>query len=293
MILSTLFLRNTAPLPLGLAFAAAAFSFISAGAGIAAVASESPWVSSANSKARLITGALEMDGKPGLFAGIQLRMDQGWKTYWKNPGDSGVPPIFDWSGSKNLKSAEVLYPAPHRFVDGGGTAIGYDEEVVFPVKLTPEREDRPIALNLAFDYGLCKDLCIPNRVDLRLELPADAADTPGNALLLASSLARVPRMGGSDTLPRVESLDPALDGSKPRLVVNASFASGAKGTDLFVESKDVAVPVPKPVGPVTDGKQSFTVDFVSPADAAAIRGKPLSLTLVSEQGSSETAWTAE
>lgn len=234
-----------------------------------------------------------MDGKPGLFAGVQLRMDQGWKTYWKNPGDSGVPPSFDWSGSTNLKSAEVLYPAPHRFVDGGGTAIGYDDEVIFPVKLTPEREGQPIALNLAFDYGLCKDLCIPNQVNLGLELRADAADTPGHALLLASSLARVPTPAESGMLPRVETVNAVFDGAEPRLVVDALFAVGAKGTDLFIESEDVVIPVPKPLGAVAGGKQSFTVEFAFPADAAAIRGKPLSLTLVSDQSSSETVWTAE
>ncbi len=94
----------------------------------------------------------------------------GWKTYWKNPGDSGVPPSFDWAGSKNLKHAEVLYPAPHRFADANGTAIGYDDQVVFPVKLTPERVGEPIELKLAFAYGLCKDLCIPNDVSLGLTL---------------------------------------------------------------------------------------------------------------------------
>ena len=100
------------------------------------------------------------------YAGVQLRMEDGWKTYWRNPGDSGVPPTFDWSGSKNLKSVDVFYPVPHRFSDANGTAIGYDNEVVFPIRVTPKQADKPIQLSLTFDYGLCKDLCIPNSVDL-------------------------------------------------------------------------------------------------------------------------------
>ena len=64
-----------------------------------------------------MSGTVELDGTPALIAGVQLRMDSGWKTYWKNPGDSGVPPSFDWAGSKNLKQAELLYPAPHSFAD--------------------------------------------------------------------------------------------------------------------------------------------------------------------------------
>ena len=132
------------------AFVASLFTFalgaIWGGAAWATIPSASPWIESSNSKARLVSGTVELDGKPTLVAGVQLRMSPDWKTYWRNPGDSGVPPSFNWKGSTNLKRAEVLYPAPHRFADGGGTAIGYDDEVLFPVWITPEREDEPITL---------------------------------------------------------------------------------------------------------------------------------------------------
>ena len=94
-------------------------------------------------------------------------------------------------GSTNLKHAEVLFPAPHRFAEANGTAIGYDDEVIFPVKITPEREGEPIELKLAFDYGLCKDICIPNEVSLDLTLaPMPARAMP---MLLESALALVPK----------------------------------------------------------------------------------------------------
>src|ERR1700751_6305535 len=70
----------------------------------AAFSSQSPWVSSTDSKVRLVSGAVELDGKPCLLAGVQLRMDGGWKTYWRNPGDSGVPPSFDFTGSQKIKA---------------------------------------------------------------------------------------------------------------------------------------------------------------------------------------------
>src|SRR5262245_8743677 len=122
-------------------------------------ASATPWTASTNSKVRLVAGRAGEEAGRARVSGIQLRMDPGWKTYWRNPGDSGVPPEFDWTGSKNLKKAEVLYPVPHRFAEGSGTAIVYSDEVVFPVKLTPERPGEPIDLKLAIDYGLCKDIC--------------------------------------------------------------------------------------------------------------------------------------
>jgi DsbC/DsbD-like thiol-disulfide interchange protein len=161
---------------------------------------------------------------------------------------------------------------------------------VFPVKLTPEREGEPIELKLAFAYGLCKDLCIPNDVSLALALAANAGR--GDALLLENFLARVPKPAAAGILPEVRGIKANLDGKSPTLVVDALFPPGATGTDLFIDGGDVFVPVPEP-GPLADSRQSFAVSFVSPSEAAAIRGKTLTLTLVSDQGSTATAWKAE
>ena len=278
-------------LPVGLLFALGAIVGLGAGAALGAGASASPWTMSTNSKVRLVSGEVDDGGRPALLAGIQLRLDPGWKTYWRNPGDSGVPPRFDWAGSKNLKEAEVLYPAPHRFADAGGSAIGYDGEVLFPVRLTPEREGEPIELKLAFAYGLCKDLCIPNDVSMSLAVPAKVGK--GDALLLDSFLARVPLPARPGLLPSVGGVEAKLDGENPGLVVDAVFPPGATGTDLLIDGGDVFVPLPAPLGAPDDGKQRFAVTFASPSEAAAIRGKTLRLTLVSDQGSTETMWTAQ
>jgi DsbC/DsbD-like thiol-disulfide interchange protein len=258
---------------------------------LAANASASTWVESANSKSRLVSGTVERDGGSALMAGVQLRMNPEWKTYWKNPGDSGVPPSFDWSGSTNLKHAEVLYPAPHRFADGGGTSIGYDDEIVFPIEITPVRAGEPVILKLTFDYGLCKDLCIPNQVSLGLTLGANAGK--GDAALIETFLTRVPKPAATGVLPEVKAVEAKFAGKASELIVDAAFAQGATGTDLFIDGGDVFVPVPRPVGPLSDGRQRFAVTFASPPEAAAIKGKPLKLTLVSDQGSTDTVWTAE
>ena len=145
---------------------------------------------------------------------MQIRLEPGWKTYWRTPGNSGVPPSFDWSGSKNLKAAQVLYPAPHRFADASGTAIGYEDEVVFPVKITPERPGEPVELKLNIDYGLCKTLCIPNEASLSLELPP-ACGRAGRrcpAASLCRPRAEARRDGQAARLGDVEA---KLDGAKP------------------------------------------------------------------------------
>lgn len=278
--------------PAALVFIAAAILGIAAGsAALAAVTSSSAWINSTSSKVRLVSGIVELDGKPTLLAGVQLRMNSGWKTYWKNPGDSGVPPAFDWTGSKNLKQAEMLYPAPHSFADANGIAIGYDDEVVFPVKLTPEREGEPIELKLAFSYGLCMDLCVPNDVSLALALPPELGK--GDAALIESFIARVPKAGKQGVLPELSFVEAKLAATPPELLVDTVFPPGATGTALFIYAGNVFIPASKPLGPLDGGKQRFAIVFATPSEAAAVKGKTLALTLVSDQGSTETMWKAE
>ena len=187
----------------------------------------------------------------------------------------------------------MLYPAPHRFVDASGTAIGYEDEVVFPVKITPERQGEPVELKLNVDYGLCKTLCIPSQASLSLELPPHTVGK-GDDPLLSRFFDLVPKPAETDRLPSLGGVEAKLDSAKPELIVDANFPEGATGTDLFIEAPGGAfVPVPKPLGPIEGGKQRFVVSFASPAEAAAIKGKPLTLTIVSDEGAREASWTLE
>jgi len=262
--------------------------------GWSAVAAEEPWVGATNAKLRLFGGTAKALSGEKLMAGVQLRMDDGWKTYWRSPGDSGVPPQFDWSGSTNLKEAKVLYSAPHRFADAGGTAVGYSGEVIFPVELTPERPGEPIELKLAFAFGLCKSLCIPNEAKLNLKLEPGTALDAADAKLLNAAFDSVPQPVATGEPPAIGKIEAKFDAEKPLILIEALYPPDAAGTDLFVDIADgTYVPVPKALGPLTDGKQSFALNFMSKDEANEIKGKTLVLTLVSDRGSRETNWKAE
>src|SRR5690349_23436369 len=89
------------------------------------------------------------DLTPFLRAGIEIRLDPGWLTYWRDPGDSGAPPTFDFSGSENVKSVNVLWPAPERIPDGaGGNSIGYRSHVILPLHVVPMDDAKQTALRL-------------------------------------------------------------------------------------------------------------------------------------------------
>ena len=139
----------------------------------------------------LLPGRAEPGG--GRMAGLMLDVAPEWKTYWRNPGAAGIPPQFDWSGSRNLASAEVFWPRPKFFESFGLTTLGYSGRVVFPVRLVPERPDRAIEIRLGLALGVCREICVlqETTVELRIEPGAPAV----GAVLVAMAEAAVPRPG--------------------------------------------------------------------------------------------------
>ena len=115
----------------------------------------------------------------------------------------------------------------------------------------------------------------------------------GDGRLIATALSRIPKTAQAATLPRVANVSANLAGDAPELKIETLFPEGAKGTDVFVDNPRVLVPVPKPLGSPQDGKQVFEVTFFTPEEAEAIKGKPLTITVVSDRGASQTTWTAD
>ena len=219
-------------------------------------ADESPWSDDVRSATRLVAGG----GKSGdaqLRAGVEIKMQPGWKTYWRYPGDSGVPPHFDFSGSENLKAATVLYPTPHLFTDETGQSLGYKERVIFPVVVSPQQAGKPVRLRLKIDYAVCEKLCVP--AEGRAELVLAPGNSAHNADLSAAE-ARVPKQvtpaQAGLTARRVNA------GSKPQVTVDLAAPPG-QPVELFVEgpTPNWALPIPKPAKSGADGRAKFSFDL--------------------------------
>ena len=220
------------------------------------------------------------------MAGVELQLPEGWKTYWRSPGEAGgVPPSFDWSKSMNLESAQVLYPAPKRFTDKSGDTVGYKGTVVFPVRLKPKDATKPIDLRLAFDYGVCKDICIPAEAELGLSIAADGAQPVSEELMDALSRVPAPPEARRETDPVLKRAVAELSGDKPRLLLETEFPGGAEHVDVFVEAPDgLYVPLPKKIADDGKGAVTFEVDLSKDADVAALKGKQLTATHGFRQG---------
>lgn len=119
---------------------------------------------------RLVPGWSEPDGT--YIAALSIALEPGWKTYWRSPGEGGIPPLFDWSGSDNLERVDVIWPTPEVYYTYGMRSVGYENQVVFPLVMTPSG-DGPIAATLDLSIGVCLDVCIPADASLSVVLPRD------------------------------------------------------------------------------------------------------------------------
>ena len=184
-------------------------------------------------------------------------MQPGWKTYWRYPGDSGVPPHFDFSGSENLKDVKVLYPAPHLFTDETGQSLGYKEKVIIPLAVSPQQPGKPVRLRLKIDYAVCEKLCVP--AEGRAELVLGVGESSHNSELVAAE-GRVPKQVTAAqaglTARRVNS------GRKPLVTVDLGAPTN-QTVELFVEgpTPQWALPIPKPVQAAPAGRAQFSFEL--------------------------------
>jgi len=212
------------------------------GTPVLAAPSASAWSRDTKSAVRLLDGGLE--GEVHL-AGVEITLDPGTKTYWRTPGDSGVPPAFDWSKSTNVAEVAVAWPAPLRFPDGNGFSIGYKTGVVFPLTVKPKVAGQPVRLGLHLDYAVCDQICIPAKADALLGLSRRPSD-PAVAAAIARFRASVPRAVVPGLSLAIEAVD--RSGQWPVVTLRADVDAGAPA-DLFAEGPDAhwALPLPEPL----------------------------------------------
>lgn len=105
---------------------------------------------------------------------LRMELRDGWKTYWRIPGDSGIPPHFDWTDSENLSTAKTAWTVPQVFETYGDRTIGYKTRMIVPITLTPEDPTKPIRIRLNFTYGVCADICIPAGQEFALDIEPGA-----------------------------------------------------------------------------------------------------------------------
>lgn len=191
------FIPGLAPFALGLALAPLIAPVLS---GPAAAQGDLVW-------GTLRPGWETADG--GRMAAIHLQLAPGWKTYWRAPGEAGIPPVFDWSGSDNLAGATVHWPRPEVFELNGMTTIGYGQELVLPVAFRAQDEGKPMRIEAAIELGVCRDICVPAVLHLSGELGSAGGPDP----LIRAALDAQPHSGPAAGLSSITCrVEPIRDG---------------------------------------------------------------------------------
>ncbi len=212
----------------------------------------SPWQRDGHSAVRLLAGS-----RSGavLLGGIAFQLQQGWKTYWRIPGDSGVPPRFDFSKSDNVEAVTVMWPAPLKFDDGaGGHSIGYHGQIVLPLRIVPKAPDKPVTLRAEINYAVCEKLCVPVEANVELGFNNVASTEDAN---LRAALDTVPKPATIGDPNPLTIRDVKRDG--PKNVVVDVVVPDSRGVNLFVEGPtlDWALPIPAPVERSPPGVQAI------------------------------------
>lgn len=221
--------------------------------------------------ARLLPGWRMADGTH--MAALELRLAPGWKTYWRHPGEAGLPPRFDWSGSDNVAGVEVLWPAPEMVEQGGTRLVVYSGRVLLPLRVTP-RGAGPARLAGTATVGICREVCVP--LVLRLGVALDAAGVAPDPRI-ATALERLPRRVASTARCTVRPAANGLD-----VVLDLPAAGLGGGETIFVDW-----PGPLRLSPTGRAGGRLTTRVTlhrQPGRSLSFNRKALSLTVAGPRG---------
>jgi DsbC/DsbD-like thiol-disulfide interchange protein len=196
--------------------------------------------------------------------GVLIELEPGWKTYWRMPGEAGIPPEFTWASSAPAE-IKVSFPVPARYADLSGETVGYETAALFPVKVTPETATE-LDLSLNIFFAVCKDICIPATASAAIALGPMMRDPSGSARV-AAAMEAVPAEGSAIGAARL-----VMEGGTPVLELQLK----ARPEDIFVETGGGPAYFRAPVFSADGRAARLTIDNLK--DPASLAGTPLKLT---------------
>jgi thiol:disulfide interchange protein/DsbC/DsbD-like thiol-disulfide interchange protein len=211
---------------------------------LVAAAAPSAVVTTPQVRAELVAHAPEgiAAGKP-VWLGLKIAHAPHWHTYWKNPGDSGLPTTLAWTLPAGVVAGDIQWPTPARLPIGPLMNFGYEGTLLLPVPLTVPAgfNAESLSVKLRADWLVCKDVCIPEGGDFAISIPTAAASAGEAALFAATESARPAVVPGAQASAAVEGTE---------LVVRATGLPAAwqgKDVGFLPETAGVIVNAAKPV----------------------------------------------
>lgn len=198
------------------------------------------------------------------IAALHLTLAPGWKTYWRSPGEAGLPPLFDFGASRGVRAVEPIWPVPRVFHLGGMRSIGYREAVTIPLEVTLEGPG-PAHLAGVAEIGVCDEICMPVRLPFAVDLPEGGRRDPR----IAAALADRPLTAEE---ARAQATCTALsDGAGLDLRLRVAMPPLGRDEAVVIESADPGLWLSEPVARREGGA------LIARAEAAARDGGPVAI----------------
>lgn len=217
------------------------------------------------------------------MAAVNLTLAPGWKTYWRSPGDAGIPPSFDWSGSRNLKSVRLHWPAPSVFHTNGLQSIGYHDRLILPVEVTAIDPTKPVHLSARIDLGICDDICLPASLSLSTDLTLPGAPDPAIRAALAQRAATPAEAGVTGIACAVE---PIADGL--RLTASIRVPGSGRNEVVAFETADPSIWIAESIERRDGGSLIAVTELVDRSGAPfALDRSAVTVTVLTDRGAIE------
>jgi DsbC/DsbD-like thiol-disulfide interchange protein len=256
-------------------------------------AAATPWSVGLGARMRLVRGA-PLGKKEAVAAGIEIALEPGFKTYWRMPGDTGIPPVFDWSASRNLEAVAPDWPVPQRFDEAGVSVIGYaGDNVVLPLRIIATDPAKPVELALSLTYAACKTICVPEKADAAMTLGPDMPEGIYSALIEAAVREVPKRVAAAELgIDRPGAAMLSLASSDRNLSLSLRLGAQEHVLDIFVEGpENWLFGAPRAVENGGSGEVRLPLlDHPKGVDRAA--DVPFTLTVLTDMRAVETAIAA-
>ncbi|MCF3640147.1 hypothetical protein LXM94_09215 [Rhizobium sp. TRM95111] len=155
-------------------------------------AAASQWVESQGGRVRLVT--LPADAEGNIRGLLDIRLLPGWKTYWRDPGESGIPPEIALPDAAGVTLEKIGFPLPKRFDDGTTRYVGYDRSVGLPLALRSSGGSQAVTASVFL--GICKEICIPLQANLTADAGGESFANPLDVAAVEQAEARLPAAAG-------------------------------------------------------------------------------------------------
>ena len=197
------------------------------------------------------------------MSALRIQLKPGWKTYWRSPGDGGIPPHFNWAGSANIATVKFHWPRPEVDYTNGVRSIVYNNEVIIPIEFWPRNTGKPLALKGRVDLGVCKEICVPLSLGFAAQLPANSTKPDPK---IRAALKKTPTPAHKAGVKSVScAIQPISDGL--RLTATIKMPSTGKGEVVVIELADPSIWVAEASTKRNGATLTATTELVAPSNA--------------------------